>query len=419
MVLEFIDSALIIDDKPEEIQKLKELLEENDIWVKHKLPEDCVKELKNRKIIFLDIYLSNTATELKGHIAEIRKIFKNIVGKNFGTYGLVVWTNHQHHIDTIKEKLQLDKDTYSLPLFICGLDKQKYLRDGYDNLLNDLDNELRESIAAHFFISWSRLVNQGRDNAISSIFDLVPDYTKQDKNLEFLLFKLAQNYTGISLQELDDYPLSIDAIKAFNDMLVYNINSISENFTLFTKTSEIEYLDNENKSIKAETKKTVSAELYKIYAKINSSLLVDQVHISQNKVIPGNVYEVMQKENSFRYGELPEGASPIIIEMTPPCDYANNKSKSPRVLAGYYHTCNSKRQLPDSFYKELWPIFLEGKNEPQIIVFDFRILGFISKEELNDENKYKLLFRVKEKLFADVLQKMASHTARLGLSIIR
>lgn len=244
MVENFIDSVLIIDDKEDETKELQNILENKDIWVKYKHPKDCIAKLRNRKIIFLDIYLSETSTELKGHISEIRKILKTIIGKNFGTYGIVIWTNHLQHVDMIKEKMQSDKEQYDLPLFICGLDKQKYLREGFDNLLTDLETELKNNFAANFFINWSILVSQGRDKAVNSIFNLVPDYQKQNNNLEFLLFKLAQNYTGIPIDKIDPYPLSVDAIKAFNDLLVSEVNALSKELSFFSPSNKIKYTDN-------------------------------------------------------------------------------------------------------------------------------------------------------------------------------
>lgn len=419
MVENFIDSVLIIDDKENEIKELQKIFESKDIWVKYENPKDCTSQLRNRKIIFLDIYLSETATELKGHISELRKILRTVIGKNFGTYGIVAWTNHFQHVDTIREKINSDKGKYDLPLFICGLDKQKYLRDGYGNLLNDLENELKSNFAANFFINWSILVNQGRDKAITSIFDLVPDYKKQNKNLEYLLFKMAQNYTGIPMDKVDNYPLSVDAIRAFNDLLVAEVNAVSNEIKIFSKSNDISYMDNNKKTIQANTIKIDSDELYGIFAQINSNSLIEKIHISQDNIIPGNIYEVKQDDDIFKHPDLPENAVPVIIEMTPPCDFSQKNNTKPRVLSGYINKYNrNEKPNKEKYYKELYPIKLEN-DELKIIVFDFSLMGFIEENDLKDANKYEILFRAKDKLFADILQKMSAHTARLGLSIIR
>ena len=52
------------------------------------------------------------------------------------------------------------------------------------------------------------------------------------------------------------------------------------------------------------------------------------------------------------------------------------------------------------------------------MVFDLRYFGMLDESDLQDANKYKIIFKAKEKLFADILQKLSSYNARLGLSVI-
>lgn len=64
----------------------------------------------------------------------------------------------------------------------------------------------------------------------------------------------------------------------------------------------------------------------------------------------------------------------------------------------------------------IWPVEIEEKIS--LICFDFRILSSASDTALNDDKKFKLLFKVNHKLFSDILQKFSSHAARLGVSLI-
>ena len=429
MIEEFIDSVLIIDDSKKEVEGLIKLLEEKDIWVtylnppKEKQDIDIIsKPYRNRKLIFLDLRIDETKKTVENISTIIRPLLTKVVSKSFGSYGIVMWTKHQEHIREFKSKIQNDKNLYQMPLFVIQMDKSKYLRDGFDNILSDLYNILKNSVAANFFINWSNLVQKGKNKAISSIYELVPDYEKQDKNLEFLLFKMAQNYTGIPYEDIDDnYPLSIDAIKAFNDFLVSQINTGAQSLKIFENKNKISYKKNDGNTVQPSAKiKKVGVELLELYANLNSKLLIDEVNIQQNKIIPGNVYEIKEENSKLKHPGLPDKATPIVIEMTPPCDFSQNKTIYPRVLSGYIVELDiNKLPKGEKLYTEIYPIKIQGKDEPQIIVFDFSILGFVEESNLKDSNKYKLLFRVKDKLFADILQKMSSYTARLGLSIIR
>ncbi len=460
MITDFIDSVLIIDDKEDEIKELKELLEKNDIWTKYYAPETLKTleaPLKNRKIIFLDLYIDSKEPNVKGQISIIRKLFKETVGKDFGTYGVVLWSAHTNEIDELKNKMQNDADEYTLPLFIIGLEKAKYLGKSFDGLFDDLNQELGENTAASFFIKWSTLVNQGRDKAIKNIYSLVQDYEKQDMNLQFILFQLARNYTGIPYDELEDYPLHNDALKSFNDMMAYEITSNQDIANdLFVDTEKISFIGisedtkdytyhaqnringkTDDKKIKKSTteltkaeKKTaphddaikkLESEIYNVYADINSKLLIDNITTNQNKVIPGNIYEIIDTSCLFKVNDIPEDSKGILIEMTPPCDFANKSRISPRVLGGFMSKYTNKElgnYSKDYYYKYMWPFNLEGQDNPQMCIFDYRYFGFIEEDKLKDASQYKLLFRAKDRLFADILQKLSSHTARLGLSII-
>ena len=461
MIDDFIDSAIIIDDKKEEIEGLINLLEEKGIWTKYFFPEDLENRevpLKNRKIIFLDLYVDDKETEATGQIAIIRKIFKKTLGMNFGTYGIVVWSAHTKDMLELKSKMQNDSDKYTLPLFIVGLDKYKYLKeDDFSDLFHDLNQELEKNIAAEFFIKWNNLVSQGKDKAITNIYSLIKDYEKQDKNLQFILFQMARNYTGMPFEDIGKYPLHIDAFKAFNDMMNYEITTNQgTDCDIFTNIDDVSFVgidtntekyeygaknhicvsvkdrvikkddnvlssnDQKNANNASNIKELVS-QIIRIYSYVNSKILIDENNIQQSEIIPGNIYEIMDGTGGFKKNNSPNNSTSILIEMTPPCDYSNNNMINPRVLEGF--VCDYSEKLhgdhkKEYFYNQIWPLKIKNKEKPQMIVFDFRCFGFIKEEKLKDASQYKVLFRAKNSLFADILQKLSSHTARLGLSII-
>lgn len=447
MIENFIDSALIIDDKKDEVEKLISLLTGKDIWVKYYHPNDIQEtKFKTRKIIFLDLLLDDSKSEKDNISTIIRPMFTKNFGKEYGTYGIVLWTRHLEWVAEFQKRIQNDFEKYSLPLFIVGLDKTKYLKSGnFDSIFSDLNKILSENIAASFFIVWNTLVNEGKDRAIRNIYSLVKDYDKQNNNLQYLLFYMAKNYTGIPINDIEEYSLYLDAYRTFNDMVTYEVisqkNNSSEIFKNinnirfiadnreYSKTISEKYLfDNNEIDLKA-TKNLhdknigkLNNEIYLTFSQLNSILLFDDANISQNKVLPGNIYEIVDKRNTLIPENLPPDAKPIIIEISPPCDYTQERMKNSKVLGGFISKYSGKKYNDYSkeyYYKEAWPIFIKDFDNPSMIIFDHRYFGSITEEELKDNKKYKLLFRAKNKLFADILQKLTSYNARLGLSIIR
>ncbi len=481
MLEEFVDSVLIIDDNEEEIKDLKQVLEGKDIWVTYFNPpkekqdiEKISKPFKNRKLLFLDLRIDETKKTIDNISVIIRPLLKNIISNNFGNYGIVMWTKHDSHISEFKDKIQKDTDDYQLPLFVVQMNKTKYLRDGFDKVLNDLNDILHQSIAANFFINWSNLIRKGRDNTISSIFELIPDYQKQDKNLEFLLFKMAINNIGIPEKNWSDFPLYKEAYKSFTDMLSYEISKNIKDEKLFSNQKEIKYLFDESNSkdiygkykidkvdydlselekysdilknkikifkensidvdeidkIKKEKDNLIKRirkyemDIDQLFAQINARYLLDEKNIIDNDVVfPGRIYEIKNKEILLVSTMLNEKDIPIAIEMTPPCDFANNKNDKPKLLGGFitkYSSGRIKQLKSDSFYTEIYPLKLSKYPELKLLVFDFKKIMIVDENDLGNNNKFQLLFQAKDKLFADILQKMSAYTARLGLPIIR
>ncbi len=51
-------------------------------------------------------------------------------------------------------------------------------------------------------------------------------------------------------------------------------------------------------------------------------------------------------------------------------------------------------------------------------IFDFYKFQTINESDLINKCKFKVIMKTKDKLFADILQKLSSHTARLGIAAL-
>jgi len=432
MLQEFITSALVIDDDFEEVKDLISYLEdEKDIWTKYFSPSDIESKttsFNNRKIIFLDLYLDDSRS-CTDNIAIIRKYFKSILGQDFGTYGIVLWTKHTNHFEDFCDKIFQKNNPFTLPLFVIPLDKTKYKRQGnYQGVLEELEEKLTTDVASSFFVEWNKAVKKGSDNTISTLYSLFDTNEKKNKHLEAVLYELACNYTGIPEGNIKNYDLQKDLVKSLMDSLQFEISGNYQAVEkLFSEPNNLNYSDT------AEEKK-------KVFSKLNSLLLLDFQNLTQNFVLPGNIYEIQTDEPLLSINEIfyknnkkieklvlnDEGDvkvnKRIVIEITPPCDFAQNKKQSlSRVVGGLMIDDDNKTKQyfsGDSFYSYLHPVFIDGYEKPQKIIFDFYRFQTIKEDELKDLSKYKIIAKAKDKLFADILQKLSSHTARLGIAII-
>jgi hypothetical protein len=417
IINEFVDSVLIIDDKPDEIKGLKEALEKQDISVTHYLPDDIIKKdfIRNRNLIFLDLHLSDT----EDITSIMSKYTRPILRKHFfkeRSYGIVIWSLHNEEISIFNEKIIEDTvayKRYTQPAFVVVLDKTKYIKtQDYSKINDDLNDVLLKSPAASFFISWYISVTGAMSRVISDFFSLAPDFWDTDKKILRNLYLLARNYAGLPQDQLSDYPLYQDSYKAF-DELIYS--------SLFSQQKEIflNIFENYTYSKISDFSKSILD-----FANFNEKILIEHISVSdQSYVLPGSIYEVINHNEYLEVPQKPNTGKSIAIELTPPCDFSHKKINS-KLIGGFIYDLPDDKKKLDEYVNKIfraeskyliWPI-LAGSDKPKMMCFDFRCISIIRDSELKNQEKYKLIFRTKHSLFADILQKYSSHSARIGIT---
>lgn len=451
MLEEFITSALIIDDKEEEINQLQNFLESKDIWVKHYTPDNLDEriqqeyKLKNRKVIFLDLHLDETQG-LTHNAAKIRRYFSKLLGCDFGSYGIVLWTKHTDEFNEFRNKLYQNNDKYTLPLFMVAMNKSSYLNTGnYNQILKDLEKKLDNDIPASFFIAWNKAVKKGSDSTITSLYNLFDSIEDKEAYLEATLYELALSYTGTPEKNITTYKKHIqkDLVKSLIDNLQSEINKSYTNIKgLFTDLKKLNFeskiKDEEQKVAKKQKgkKKQEWDKKYKIFSKLNSMLLIDSENLSQTTPLPGNIYYKKNTVKDEKYfnkliktnitvkeeSEINTTINKIItIEITPPCDFSNSKKQErSRIIQGFMLDYNEK--IKDKFkserFNKICPLSIKNYDEPQMIVLDFYKFQTITEKQLSQKDVYEIAMKAKNNLFADILQKLSSHMSRLGLAIL-
>lgn len=421
LIEEFAQTAVLVDNNPAEVQGLMEQLEASGILCKLYTPGELEKAPSKvlPHIVFLDLILDTSRSEID-NIAKIRSILRGkLIADTAEPYGVVLWTKHPDKLDLFREKISLDRKekAYNTPTFIVGLNKNKYLETGYVDCLPDLEKILTNDKAASFFIRWMISVRKAAGTALSGIYSLVGDYEKQDTELLYLLSVLAQNHTGApasKLEQVQGYNLTLDAYKAFDELIYADLINVlqSDGENLFGSPLPTNPWKND-----------FQHEL-NVYAQLNAKAFIDEKHIEQALVIPGNVYEIPRDVIPKTCG-VPKEARTIMIELTPPCDYSNKKNVLSRCVCGFMWDCNVEQDhlaerlgnLEAGYRYLLWPIHFDKRN--YILCFDFRCLISCLEEDITRGEKYKVLFKSNPRLFADVLQKFSSHAARLGISDIK
>src|SRR5690606_10844106 len=134
----------------------------------------------------------------------------------------------------------------------------------------------------------------------------------------------------------------------------------------------------------------------------------------QDSPIPGNIYEIFDQTSPLYIKELIYKKKiedidtlqhiigfkkrRVCIEITPPCDFAQNKKQSSSRIVGGIQMDFDKDVLKgnhspfktDNYYTFLYPVNIEGFEKPQMIIFDFYRFQTVSENELKDQSKFKI-----------------------------
>jgi hypothetical protein len=343
---------------------------------------------------------------------------------------------------------------------------------------NELKRELKKAGVFHLFVIWENLINESARtivNDYAGLFDYEPKYWND--NLRHVFYKLAYAQLGEQILRRKPNEVFINALKTFNNSFIDKTDSgisvqvfpkhlmLSTKGHVFAKEDNgkvfqvsisndgnysvcidgnvrgapkdtIEKLiKNTNDTAEKAVLTSIAHKCRAIAAEINTRLLVD-MHTS-NKLQPGNVYkknvakrkkreylvnyfkkETLERKNG-QYQYDADAIDFIEIEVSPICDYAQNKWQRSRFISGIMIPADYSSRLLDSkalYYYEVIPVF-EIKGAHRKMIFDCRFLKSKSKDNRAHDSR-SLMFRIKGELLIDILARISSHMNRPGVVFV-
>lgn len=453
-----INRAVVIDNVKEEGEAIVNALQKVDVpvdFIHIDGSEGDFMEYKHpRELIFADLLLDENISNLVSNISRLINIIQQIQPKNSKYYGIVLWSKHKEHFNeflkrigkTVKDvdKTEASEDDEELlntsvtlnvhPLFVLCINKMNYNEEGtwnFDSLLDDINSELQKSRIAYFSLAWRKLVNNSIENVLSNIYSLSANFDNHEECLSYILREVSRNEIG----EKGDVNLTSGIYQAFDSLLNSELLSIAKEETLPNLIGIDTNPFGDDVSV-----------LQELSARLNARFFIESNSLNKNEVLPGNVYRILDTNSALIVPEDEVVKAPVYqengkykcektyprvnvaIELTPPCDHSNKKNHS-RFVGGYVFDIplgKYKIEKKDIIYRfnkpercySLYPILLPKEDHIKCIVFDFRCLWTLPEEEIKNDEKYKLWFKAKPNLFADILQKFSSHASRLGLNDI-
>ena len=170
-------------------------------------------------------------------------------------------------------------------------------------------------------------------------------------------------------------------------------------------------------------------------AKLNTKLQIVELPDNSAKPIPGIIYEFGGPDQvSFPFSKDQElfdsiiddvfckdildddkkRLNPIVLEITPPCDYSQRKNRMVRFVGGLWVPQEMEHYVKKRaiFLKNIGPFYVkvQDREDSYHLVLDSHFLfGF-----KDDECKWKANYCLRSQILTDVLAWFASHAARPG-----
>ncbi len=442
-------SVVIIDDRVEEALPLLKVLSKHQVPVTYFMggePDELPEQpISNIRLLFLDLNLVDS-TNIKTIRSALIKNLERIVSKENGPYIMILWSvNDFKYKDLVSELFENELQNIK-PIISLNLQKADYFETDEKSNLNPLPNflvmieeKLKEEMQRfgifHIFILWENIVHESAKQTIKEFSTFYDPDENWNKKLSDIVFHLATAYAGKQLESNNKKDIIQNGLLTFNgaflDTLENNVRSVGAIDVNIDFDQPEEVLEN-------------------IRAKINSKLHLIGAQ-DMKSIQPGNVYEISGKSNFiFDVKELfnefddYDGKQDflkkiryILLEISPSCDFAQNKWKLSRLLPGVmwpsdHFSRKSKKKnkeivlIKKADYIYASPVF-EIDNLTFKLVFDFRYLTALSFEELDKLNKPDSLekskvlhhsFCLRHQLLVDIQSHLARHINRPGVTFI-
>ncbi len=339
--------------------------------------------------------------------------------------------------------------------------------DAVEIIESQLKTELEKAGAFHLFVIWENLIKRAAAKMVFDVSSLVNNNEHWEINMKNVFKRMGVARVGQNI--VSDDILIREAINTLNTSLVDNIETEIKNEVLpasLTLISDViiadkienssyifkssdgkdSFFKDENKlfgptetkgfksglekstKIDATDKKAFSTitEKYKFLPySLNTKLHIEL--LPSQELIPGNIYYNVEAINEKKtkylktfFKEVKGNEADyylIDLEVSPVCDYAQNKWKRSRTLPGVLFPADHAANLISKAnnHYDVEPIFdIDGKQYK--FRFDFHLFNAL---DVQGAKAKKVVYRFKRELLLDIIAQLSSHVNRPGISFIQ
>lgn len=406
MILPDNGRIVIIDDDINEALPLIHVLSKHKVSASYfdgklvNLPSEPFNDIR---MIFLDIELGTGGQSDKSKVSAVKATLKRIMGEEKYPYILIAWTKHIELVELVKEGIK-----HNPPIITIVLEKADYKNDDgrfdLEKIMDKLQDDLKEIDFIKVLIDWENTVNSSAGKTIGEFAQHYPYDKNWNKNMKTLFYNMANAYSGKQLEKefVESSLMTFNVV--FTDILENELKSIS--FPISIDEVEKSLLEPEQ------------------IGRIN--YCINAYKPTNGHVIPGNIYRVgdspIQIQDLFQDGgkdrKRYENNIPnkneiqfVLMEVSPKCDYVQNKWKKSRVLPGFICPFEYAKRIKRADYIYVTPL-LNVDGVCFKIVFDLRFLTSLDFDELKE---LSIWICIRHLLLVEIQTHIAKHISRPGV----
>ena len=430
---------VLIDDEPQDAYPMIEAFSRYAIpvaWYRGTGPETMPDmPLRNVRLILLDLQLGTTGVDVKNAAGRLCQAVAPTAES--GPMGLVLWTKHNDHYEAFKDALNGYNENDHIhkrvqPLFILSVEKRFKSESGqrvFDipQLISEIDRILQEpelDPCKNLFV-WERLCAAAAAESVSTLssiglalaeFDIGRWKAEFVNVLKWLTESVSGDAAGLRRDEIPNSSSLFEALAMIHEDYVHSLAFLEDR--QLERPFDISALDSrKGKAVlntflitTMETKSDVPGTLLPM-REMNTDWL-PFIPSEEDKEFRRMVSSIFGKEYNHNKEEIYKNSEPVILEITPECDYVNKKRSRLRFIPGLIVTDNlqSLALTHTAYSKHIGPLFRNDKVCYLIIecryLFSLR-LSF--SEQLNQP-----FFRLRSHVLKDIQAWVGGHISRPG-----
>ena len=421
--------VLVVDDELAEARPFMEALAKRSIGSIYfsgtdvdKLPsEDCKLTGIRLAALDLDLGINGEAPAVIGALIEV---LNRILQKENGPYLAIAWTSKDNtYFEEFQRRIS---ELACVPINVIKMKKGVYQE------IEATFAKVKESVEGSYPLGllsyWEQIVHQSS----GSVMEILPVPTES-------------TWTAHSQQTLS---LVLDAVSVANDSSVASLAALLSAFS----SLQLDYIENDIASLIWEDASRLVSPLAEVHtadaldlkAELNYRLLCTK---ADDKIAPGNIYrcdelcssevpllptldhlldEMVSAKEELEKEEQKEmlknaGCLPIAMEVTPLCDYQQDKFKLPRFVCGVALPYDERRQTkrPEGFLRtDNSPIAFPDcpLTGTKLLVWNSRYTVSVPKTMVNSEAG---LIRLRQAPLVDIQAWLSSQLNRPGYVSLR